>query len=109
MSWLANLVLPELGTAQPKLVTVFFITWSIFGFFQPFLSLNVLEHSSEKNAYKHNIVGLTIGPGSPFLRFENCISLNAVLSKFQLLRQVRLLAVFFLTIGLCNVQLISFV
>ena len=58
---MANLVLPELGTAQPQLVTVFSlsITWSIFGFFQPFLSLNVLEHSSEKNAYKHNIVGLT--------------------------------------------------
>jgi hypothetical protein len=66
VSWLANLVLPELGTAQPQLVTVFFfITWSIFGFFQPFLSLNVLEHSYEKNAYKHNIVGLTAWPGSP--------------------------------------------
>jgi hypothetical protein len=65
VSWLANLVLPELGTAQPQLVTVFFITWSIFGFFQLFLSLIVLEHSSEKNAYKHNIVGLTAWQGSP--------------------------------------------
>ena len=93
--------------AMFSVFTVFFMTWSFFGFFQLFL--NLLEDSSDKNAYKHNIVGLTIGPGSPFLRFENCISLNAVLSKFQLLRQVRSLAVFFLTIGLCNVQLISFV
>ena len=51
--------------AATRVLTVFFITWSIFGFFQPFLSLNVLEHSSEKNAYKHNIVGLTAWPGSP--------------------------------------------
>jgi hypothetical protein len=30
-----------------------------------FLSLNVLEQSSEKNAYKHNIVGLTAWPLRP--------------------------------------------
>jgi hypothetical protein len=51
VTWLANLVLPELDTAQPQLVTVFsVIPWSIFGLFQLFLSLKVLEHSSEKNA-----------------------------------------------------------
>jgi hypothetical protein len=65
VSWLGNLVFPELGTAQSQLVTVFFHNLVNFWIFQLFLSLNVLENSSEKNAYKHNIVGLTAWPGSP--------------------------------------------
>jgi hypothetical protein len=77
--------------------TVFFITWSIFGFFQLFLNLNLLEHTTEKNEYEHNIVGLTVWPGSPLLRFGNCKSLNVGLSRFQLLRQDRSLALFIST------------
>jgi hypothetical protein len=36
--------------------TVFFITWSIFGFFQLFLSLDVSSISTGKNAFRHSFV-----------------------------------------------------
>ena len=83
------------------LLFFFFITRSIFGISQLFLRLNLLENSNEKNAYRPSILGLTVLPGRPFfICFGNCISLNAFLSEFQLLRLVTSLAVLLLTSGL---------
>ena len=96
-----------LSSSLARILLFFFITRSIFGISQLFLRLNLLENSNEKNAYKPSILGLTVLPGRPFfICFGNCISLNAFLSEFQLLRLVTSLAVLLLTSGLWNVQLI---
>ena len=59
-----------------SVLTVLFITQSIFGLFQLFLSLKLQDTLCEKNAYKHTIVGRTVWPGSPFLRFRHVFSLQ---------------------------------
>jgi hypothetical protein len=86
--------------AATRVLTVFFITCSIFGIFQLFLDLDISADSNEENEYRHSIVGLTVWSGRSFLCFGNCISLTAVLPKFQLLRLVRSLAVLLATVGL---------
>ena len=86
--------------AATRVLTVFFITCSIFGIFQLFLDLDISADSNEENEYRHSIVGLTVWSGRSFLCFGNFISLTAVLPKFQLLRLVRSLAVLLVTIGL---------
>jgi len=86
--------------AAPRVFTVSFITCSIFGIFHFFLDLDILEDLNEENEYRHSVVGLTVWSGRSFLCFGNCISLTAVLPKFQLLRLVRSLAVLLVTAGL---------
>jgi hypothetical protein len=68
-----------------RVLTVFFITCSIFGIFQLFLDLDISSDSNEENEYRHSIVGLTVWSGRSFLCFGNFISLTAVLPMFQLL------------------------
>jgi hypothetical protein len=79
--------------AATRVLTVFFITCSIFGIFQLFLDLDMFADSKEENEYRHSIVGLTVWSGRSFLCFGNFISLTAVLPKFQLLRLAGSLAV----------------
>jgi hypothetical protein len=84
--------------AATRILTVFFITCSIFGIFQFFLDLDISADSNKENEYRHSIVGLTVWSGRLFLCFGNFISLTAVLPMFQLLRLVRSLAVLLVTI-----------
>jgi hypothetical protein len=86
--------------AAPRVLTVLFITCSIFGIFHFFLDLDISACSNEENEYRYSIVGPTVWSGRSFLRFKNCISLTAVLPKFPLLRLVRSLAVLLVTVGL---------
>jgi hypothetical protein len=58
------------GAALPVL-TVFFITQSIFGQFQLFLGLDISEGPNEENEYRHSVVGLTVWSGRSFLCFVN--------------------------------------
>ena len=64
--------------AAPRVLTVSFITCSIFGIFHFFLDLDILEDLNEENEYRHSVVGLTVWSGRSFLRFGNFISLTAV-------------------------------
>ena len=86
--------------ATTRVLTVFFITCSIFGIFQLFLDLDISADPNEENEYRHSIVGRTVWAGRSFLRFENFFSVTAVLPKFKLLRLVRSLAVLLVTTGL---------
>jgi hypothetical protein len=86
--------------AATRVLTVFFITCSIFGIFQLFLDLDISEDSNKENEYRHSIVGLTVWSGRSYLCFKNFISLTAVLPKFQLLRLAGSFAVLLVTIGL---------
>jgi hypothetical protein len=88
--------------AATRVLTVFVITSSIFGIFQFCLDLDISADSNEENEYRQSIVGIAVWSGRPFLRFENVISLTAVLPMIQLLRLVvvRTLAVLLVTIGL---------
>jgi hypothetical protein len=86
--------------AVPRVLTVSFITLSIFGIFHFFLDLDISADPNEENEYRHGIVGLTVWSGRSFLCFGNFISLTAVLPKFQLLRQDRSPAVLLVKVGL---------
>jgi hypothetical protein len=86
--------------AAPRVLTVWFITCSIFGIFHFFLDLDISAHSNEENEYRQSIVGLIVWSGRSFLRFRNFTSVTAVLPKFQLLRLAGSLALLLRTIGL---------
>ena len=60
--------------AATRVLTVFFITCSIFGIFQLFLDLDISADSNEENEYRHSIVGLTVWSGRSFLCFKIFIS-----------------------------------
>jgi hypothetical protein len=91
--------------AACSVLTVFFITRSIFGLFQLFLGLNIWEESNWKNEYRHSIIGLTVWPGRSFLYFRNLISSNPFLCKFHVSRLVRSLYVFVLVADFWKYQL----
>jgi hypothetical protein len=60
--------------AATRVLTVFFISCSIFGIFQLFLGLDISADSNEENEYRHSIVGHTVRSGRSFLCFKNFIS-----------------------------------
>jgi hypothetical protein len=86
--------------AAPRVLTVSFITCSIFGIFHFFWDLDILEDLNEENEYRQSNVGLTVWSGRSFLCFKNVISLTALLPKLQLLRLAKTLAVSLVTTGL---------